>query len=294
MFGWNYRLVLSALALLLDGRGHAAPSPADSSRTNSGIQTQYFDSNVRPQDDFYRYVNGKWLAATEIPSDRPAYGTATKLFDDSQRQLRDIVEAAAKSTDAVPGSNESKIGTLYNSFLDVARVERLGSTPLAGEFARIRAIQNTRDIPPLIAHLQQLGVTVPYGLSVHLDSKDSTRYVFDVQQDGLGLPDRDYYLRDDATTLRLIRRQYQAHIADSLAKLGDHNAPQEAAAIVALETELARLQWSKTDNLDPEKIYNRVELAELASAAPGYDWHRYLVAAGISGKVNYLILSQPS
>jgi len=294
MIRWNYRLVFSALPLLLGGRAHAAPPPVVSGHANSGIQTQYFDSNVRPQDDFYRYVNGKWLAATEIPPDRPAYGTATKLFDDSQRQLREIVEAAAKSTDAVPGSNESKIGTLYNSFLGVTRIERLGNTPLAGEFARIRAIRSIHDIPALIAHLQQLGVTVPYGLSVHLDTKDSTRYVFDVQQDGLGLPDRDYYLRDDATTLRLVRRQYQAHIANSLAKLGDHNAAQEAAAIVALETALARSQWSQTDNLDREKIYNKVQLAELGSIAPGYDWHRYLVAAGINDKVSYLILSQPS
>ena len=249
---------------------------------------------MRPHDNFYQYVNGKWLAAIEIPPDRPAYGTATKLFDDTQRRLREIVESAATSTDAVSGSNQSKIGTLYNSFLDVARIERLGNAPLAGEFARIRAIQSIHDIPALIAHLQQLGVTVPYGLSVHLDSKDSTRYVFDVQQDGLGLPDRDYYLRDDATTLRLIRRQYQAYIANSLAKLGDRNASQEATAIVALETELARSQWSKTDNLDPVKIHNKVQLADLGSITPGYDWHRYLSAAGINGKVNFLILSQPS
>ncbi len=249
---------------------------------------------MRPQDDFYQYVNGKWLATTEIPPDRPAYGTATKLFDDSQRQLREIVEAAAKNTDAAPGSNESKIGALYNSFLDVPRIERLGITPIARELARITAIRSSRDIPALIAHLQQLGVTVPYTLSVHLDSKDSTHYVFDVQQDGLGLPDRDYYLRDDAPTLRLIRRQYQEHVAHSLAKLGDHNAVQEAAAIVSLETELARSQWSNSDNLDPVKTYNKVQIAELGSAAMGYDWRRYMVAAGIDGKVSDLNFSQPS
>jgi putative endopeptidase len=293
MIRWSHELI-GCLLLLASRQAVSAPVPADAGNAKSGIQTQYFDPAVRPQDDFYRYVNGKWLATTDIPPDRPAYGTATELFDDSQRQLREIVESAARNTDAVPGSNESKIGTLYNSFLDMPRIERLGNTPLAAEFARIKAIRSTNDIPALIAHLQQLGVTVPYGLSVHLDSKDSTRYVFDVQQDGLGLPDRDYYLRDDATTLRLIRRQYQTHIANSLAKLGDHDAPQEAAAIVALETELARSQWSKADNLDPEKIYNKVELAELGSIAVGYDWHRYLVAAGISDKVSYLIFSQPS
>ena len=285
MIHWSSKLIFGALLVWLC---------AQAATTNSGIATQYIDSTVRPQDDFYQYVNGKWLATTDIPPDRPAYGTATKLFDDAQRQLREIVEAAAKNADAAPGSDESKIGILYNSFVDMPRIERLGVTPLAGEFARINAIHGKRDIPALIAHLQQLGVAVPYGLSVHLDSKDSTHYVFDVQQDGLGLPDRDYYLRDDATTLRLIRRQYQLHVADALARLGDHNAPQEAAAIVALETELARSQWTKADNLDPEKTYNKVQLAELGAIAVGYDWHRYMVAAGIDGKVSYLILSQPS
>ena len=285
MIHWSSKLIFGALLVWLC---------AQAATTNSGIATQYIDSTVRPQDDFYQYVNGKWLATTDIPPDRPAYGTATKLFDDAQRQLREIVEAAAKNADAAPGSDESKIGILYNSFVDMPRIERLGVTPLAGEFARINAIHGKRDIPALIAHLQQLGVAVPYGLSVHLDSKDSTRYVFDVQQDGLGLPDRDYYLRDDATTLRLIRRQYQLHVAEALARLGDHNAPQEAAAIVALETELARSQWTKADNLDPEKTYNKVQLAELGAIAVGYDWHRYMVAAGIDGKVSYLILSQPS
>jgi predicted metalloendopeptidase len=261
---------------------------------NSGIQTQYIDSSVRPQDDFYRYVNGKWLASTEIPPDRPACGTATKLFDDSQRQLREVVEAVAKNTTAAPGSNEFKIGTLYNSFLDVSRIERLGSTPLAGEFARIKTLRSIHEIPALIAHLQNIGVIVPFDVSVHLDSKDSRRYVVDLQQDGLGLPDRDYYVRDDATALRLIRHQYQAFIASSLSRLGDQNARQEAAAIVALETELARSQWSRTDNLDPNKVYNKVRFADLGSIAAGCDWRRYFAAAGINGKEGYLIVNQPS
>ena len=287
-------LIFGGLLAIVCWQTATAQIPTEAGAQKSGIDTQYFDPHVRPQDDFYQYVNGKWLATIDIPADRPAYGTASKLYDDSQRQLREIIEAAAKDADASPGSDESRIGTLYNSFLDEPRIERLGSKPLAGEFAGIGAIKSKRDIPALIAHLQQLGVTVPYGLSVHLDSRDATRYVFDIQQDGLGLPDRDYYLRDDATTLRLIRQKYQVHIAAALEKLGDHNAAQEAAAIVALETELAQAQWTKAENRDPAKTYNKADIASLGSISVGYDWHRYLVAAGIDGKVSYLIISQPS
>ena len=217
-----------------------------------------------------------------------------KLYDDSQAQLRALIEDAAKDAAAAPGGEESKIADLYNSFLDEPRLESLGTEPLAGEFSRIAAIQRKRDIPALIARLQQIGVTVPYAQSVHLDIKDSTRYIFNIAQDGLGLPDRDYYLKDDSTSLRLIRRKYQQHIATALGMLGDVNAEQLAADIVALETELARVQSSKVENRDPVKTYNKTDFARLATLAPGYEWRSYLLAAGVSGKTTYLTVSQPS
>src|ERR1700693_3286592 len=274
-----------------------AHNQAEPVNSRSGIEAQYFDHSVRPQNDFYQSVNGKWLAATEIPPDRPAYGAASKLYDDAQRELAQIVEAAANraasGADSRSGSETSKIGALYSSFLDQARVERLGTEPLVAEFARIAGIQDKKELPELIAHLQQIGVTVPYSLSIHLDAKDSSRYAADLQQDGLGLPDRDYYLKQDATTLRLIRRKYQQPIAAPRPLLRDHDAPHEASAIVELETTLAKAQWSKTDALDPLKTYNRVELAAWQSFTPAYDWHRYLAAVGIDRKISYLIISQP-
>jgi putative endopeptidase len=275
------------------GRPLRAQDLAPPASASSGIETQYFDHAVRPQDDFYQYVNGKWLALTDIPPDRPAYGAASKLYDDVQKELAEIVESAANGGGGVAGSDEWKIGALYDSFLDQARIERLGTEPLAAEFARIAAIQDKKELPELIAHLQQIGVTVPYSLSVHLDAKDASHYTADLQQDGLGLPDRDYYLKDDATTLRLIRRKYQQHIEAALTRLGDRDAAREAAAIVALETRLGRAQWSKADSLDPLKTYNRFELTRIKSIAPAYDWHRYLAAVGIDSKVDYLIISQP-
>jgi putative endopeptidase len=259
----------------------------------SGIDTQFVDTGVRPQDDFYQYVNGKWLATTDIPPDRPAYGTAIQLYDDAQRALGELIQEAAENADNAAESDTAKIAALYKSFMDEPRIESLGSQPLDTELARILAIRSKQDIPALIAHLQEIGVTVPFSVSVHLDGMDSSRYVPDLQQDGLGLPDRDYYLLDDATTLRLIRRQYQAHVATSLRLLGDKNAVAEAAAIVALETRLARPQSPKADVRDPLKTYHRIKLEALNSLAPGFDWHRYVAATGINGRIDNVILSEP-
>ena len=266
-----------------------APPPA----VRSGIQTQYFDHGVRPQDDFYQYVNGKWLANTDIPADRPAYGAATELYDDVQKKLAQILDSAATATDSATGDDRSKIGALYSSFMDVERIEQLATGPLAAEFARVAVIQDKKELPELIAHLQRIGVTVPYSLVIHPDPKDTSHYAADLQQDGLGLPDRDYYIRDDATTLRLMRRQYQQHIETSLARLGDRDARHEAAAIVQLETRIARAQWNKPDSIDPLKTYNRFELDSLRGITPAFDWHRYLAAMGIEQKLPYVIVSEP-
>lgn len=267
--------------------------PALPDATPSGIQTQFFDRGVRPQDDFYQFVNGKWLAATEIPPDRAAYGAASQLYEGVQRQLAAIVTAAADNAEGRPAEDEAKIGALYRSFTDEARIERLGTTPLTAEFARVAAIRDKRELPELIAHLQQIGVTVPYDLFIHLDAKDASHYVADLQQDGLGLPDRDYYLKQDATTLRLIRRQYQLHIETALKLLGDRDASREADAIVKLETALAQGQASKADTLDPLKTYNPIVISRLGSMTPGYDWLRYLTAVGVADKVRDVIISEP-
>ena len=286
---WRSAPVVALLALAASGVWGQSTTVL-----HSGIDTQFFDTSVRPQDDFYQYVNGKWLATTDIPSDRPAYGAAIKLYDDAQRALRELITQAAEHADDAPGSEAAKIAALYKSFMDESRVESLGSQPIAAELTRIQAIRNKQDIPALIAHLQEIGVTVPFSVSVHLDGMDSSRYVPDLQQDGLGLPDRDYYLVDAATTLRLIRRQYQTHVANSLKLLGDKDAAAEAAAIVALETRLARPQSAKADVRDPLKTYHRVEVASLNLLAAGFEWQRYLVAAGINGRTDYVIVSQPN
>jgi putative endopeptidase len=294
MIQWNCGSTVGALIGLLAALSGHADTPVMPGAPLSGIDTQFIDTSVRPQDDIYRYLNGKWLADTQIPGDKPSYGTVNKLIDDSENQQKAIIDAAARNTTAAAGSDDAKIRDLYNSFMDESRVNALGTKPLAVEFARIAAVKNKQDIAELMAHLQRIGITTPFAPNVHQDNKDATRYVFDLGQDGLGLPDRDYYLKQDDATLRQIREKYELYIAHTMAMLGDRAARQEAAQILALESRLASAQWTKVENRDPIKTYNKVEIAELAVLAGGFDWHRYLTAAGVEGKTDYVIVSQPS
>jgi putative endopeptidase len=258
----------------------------------SGIETQYIDNTVRAQDNFYQYVNGKWLASTEIPPDKSYYVSFEKLRDDTQDQLRSVVEGLQTSADAAD-PDQQKIADLYSSFMDEAALERLGLKPLDDELARVAALQTKAQIPSLIAHLNLIGVAAPYTPTVHQDAHDSTKYVFDLGQDGLGMPDRDYYLLGDAK-LKQIRKQYGQHVKKMLTLAGDKTATTDARSIVALETALAKAQWTKVENRDPVKTYNKVEFAKLPQLAPEYNWKAYLTDSGVDGKTDYLVISQPS
>lgn len=298
------RYFISAFSLLL-AAGNA--TAAESGKTDavkaavaipaalaSGIDQGYADQAVRVQDDFYRHVNGTWLKTTEIPADKSGWGAFAELRDSTLPQLRVIIESAAKDPKRKAGSEAQKIGDLYASFMDEKKLDALGLKPLAADFARIAGLKSKQQIPALIAHFNRVGATAPYDFAIHQDAKDATRYIVDLTQSGLGLPDRDYYLKDDDAKLKDARAKYAAHIEKMLRMAGDKAAAASARDIVALETALAQVQWTKVANRDPVKTYNKVELHKLDALAPGYDWTSYLKAAGIDGKVRYVIVSQPS
>ena len=161
------------------------------------------------------------------------------------------------------------------------------------EFAAIDALKDKREIPALIAHLNQSGADAPYDFDVEQDARDSTKYAVNIGQSGLGMPDRDYYLKPDAK-LAAVRTQYLAHVQTMLAMAGAKNAAVQAAAIFKLEKSLAEIQWTKVENRDPVKTYNKTPLADLGKLTPGYDWQAYLTGTGIAGKVDYVIINQPS
>ncbi|MES2262989.1 MAG: M13-type metalloendopeptidase [Pseudomonadota bacterium] len=284
-------LLAGATGAAVAGDVAAATSQAGGKLT-SGIAVEYIDPAVRAQDDFFTYLNGKWLATTDIPADKSSWGTFAKLHDDLQPQLRAIIEHAAANPNS--GADAQRIGDFYASFLDEAKLEQLGISPLQAELAKIAALQDKKQLPALIAHYNQVGIGAPIDLGVHQDNKDSTKYVVDFVQSGLGLPDRDYYLKKDDAKLADALAKYEQHIVKMLTLAGDQNATAKARAIIALETELAQAQWSKVELRDPVKAYNKVEIAKLNALTPGYDWKSYLDALKITGKVNYVILSQPS
>ena len=283
-------LILSMLATF----AHAGEATTAKAAPISGIDTQFIDPTVRPQDDFFTYLNGKWLKTTEIPADKSSQGTFMQLRDDTLPQLRGIIEAAQKDPARKSGTDVQKIGDLYASFMDEARLEALGVKPLAGELQRIRALKDKKGIPDLVAHLARIGVATPYGVGVRQDARASTKYATYIGQGGLGMPDRDYYLKLDDKRMLEARTKYEAHVATILGLAGAKNAAQQAQAIVAFETELAKVQWTKVENRDPVKRYNKMSVAELGALAPGYDWNAALAAAGVGNKLDYVIVAQPS
>lgn len=286
-----FALACSPLAAGADDATAAATAQAGILK--SGVYLQNIDKSVRPQDDFYRHINGGWLAATQIPADRSNYGTFTKLQDDAERDLRDILEEAARSK-AAHGSDEQKVGDYYASFLDEAAIDARGLKPLSEELARIDALKTKQELAAYVGRAQRLFVVHPFVYVVAVDEKNSTQYVSTVTQSGLGMPDRDYYLSDDAR-LKGIRDKYQLYVRDLLA-LADTPDPEGAAKkIYAIESRIATAHWTRVQNRDAEKTYNRYDRAALAKLMPGFDWDAFQRGAQIPGdKVSAMIVTQPS
>jgi predicted metalloendopeptidase len=257
----------------------------------SGLDPANMDKSVRAQDDFYQYINGHWLATTPIPADKPGYGAFDALYDKSIENLRAIIEEAQKTPH---NAGERKVGDLYASFMNEAQLEALGTKPLHSELARIDAIKTTSDVAAQIAHNGMIGVDAPFGGFIHLDNRDSTKYEVDFGQSGLGLPDRDYYLKDDDAKLKDYRAKYLVHVENMLRMGGDADAKADAASVLALETALAKVQWTKVENRDPIKGYNKVMITDLDAMAPGFDWKTLLADSHVTGKVDYVNISQPS
>lgn len=280
---------------LLMTSAHAPAEPAASTQ-RAGIDVAGMDPSVRPQNDFYHYANGRWLAQATIPADKSSYSMFTELSDRTLEQLHGILDDAARSTSAAPGSDMRKVGDIYESFMDEAAIEAAGLKPLFPELARIAAVRSKAELPALIAHLSRIDVTTPYGIGVGPDARDSTKYAVGIDQDGLGLPDRDYYLRDDDARLKAARDKYETHIARMLELAGDApaRASREAREILALETRIAKAQWTKVELRDPVKTYNKTTYSELPALMPRFAWKRYLTDAGIADKADYLVVGEPS
>jgi len=259
-----------------------------------GIDTTGMDRTVRPQDDFFRFVNGAWVDKTAIPPDRSNYGSFAILTERAQEALRGILEAEALNP-STAGTISQKVGGFYKSFVDEARIEALGVQPLNGELAAIGNVAAVRDFPALFARVSRIGVRLPFQVAVFQDPQHSDVYAVQINQAGLGMPDRDYYLRTDDRFVA-IRQAYVDHITKMFTLAGRKDPASAAARILALETTLAQKQWDRARNRDRNATYNKMPLDALLASTPSFDWRVFIantVAPAAAPNVTEVIVRQP-
>ena len=258
----------------------------------SGIDTSGFDTTVRPQDDFFDSVNGKWVAETPFPGDRARWGTFDMLRENAQKDVRALVEEVSTAATLEPGSAAQKIRDFYNAYMDSERPNALGAEAIRAELDQIAAAQTHDDLFRLFSTLGVYGVNSPIGGGIFSDLKDPDTNVVYLGEAGITLPDRDYYLKDDEQFVKG-RELYRAYVQRLFELAGIEGGADKAKALYELEHGLAEVQWTKEDNRDPVKGYNPHTPAELASLAPNINWQITLEAAQIAGRDRYIV-QQPS
>jgi len=258
---------------------------------SSGIDKANFDTTVRPQDDIYQYVNGTWLANTEIPADKSGYSAFTELRDLSEARVKAIIDEAAENM-GEQGADLKKVGDLYNSFMNTGMIENLGKEPLDAELAIIQNVSSYDDLVKLFVHDQIIGVRTPIGFFVNQDSKETTRYTLFATQSGLGLPNRDYYLNEE-DRYKNFRTKYVEHIGIMLSFAGLSDTESKAATVMKLETALAEHHWTPVENRDRDKTYNKYFLDGLTEFTPNFDWEAFYKGLELDESQD-IILRQPS
>ncbi|MDX1537125.1 M13 family metallopeptidase [Arsukibacterium sp.] len=257
----------------------------------SGINPANMDTSVAPQQDFFRYVNGNWLTSTDIPADKARWGSFDELRENAEKQVLAIIQELAASQHAT-GSDSQKMADLYRSYLDEARINALGLSPLSSEISRIEQLQSAAELSQYWGENQRYRFGTPLAVYVGQDQRQSDQYITGASQAGLGMPDRDYYLKDDERS-KVLLAQYGSFIEQLWQLAGWDNAEQAAKNILAIETKLAEAQWSRIQNRDRNATYNKLSKAELAELAPGFDWLRFLAAAEL-GDIEHIVVRQPS
>jgi putative endopeptidase len=293
------RLVVMATVAVLAGCAASTPAPTPPAASaavsapvlKSGLDLAGFDRGVRPQDDLYRFAGGAWIANTPIPADRSNYGAFIILDDQAQEEVKQLVLESSTQANRPAGSDAQKVGDFYLAYMDTARVESLGLAPLKEELARIDAISTARDVARYIGHSQRIGLAQPFAWFSSPDNGNSTVYLGALFQNGLTMPDRDYYLSPDEK-YATFRAKFAEYVEQMLARAGERQARSAAARIAALETRIANYQWTKVQNRDPLKTYNPMSLPEYQKLAPGFDWMAFF--EGMGAPVQRLDVNQPT
>jgi len=279
-------LMLAAVPATAKEKAATAPAGETAAKPeigDFGFDLSGMDKTVQPGDDFYAYANGTWAKNTQIPADKSNYGMFTALNDLSQTRTREILDAAK-------GDPNSMIGRAYSSYLDSATVEAKGLAPIQPWLNKIRAVDKA-GLAKLLAEADRNGVQHFFGGYVGQDDKNPDVYTYIIFQGGIGMPDRDFYLKENERNTAL-QAAYLKHLENVLTLAGEANAPARAKAIYDFEKQVAAVHWDKNDSSDATKAYNKMTIAELGKAAPGFDWPTFIRGLGVNEDT--LIVSQPS
>jgi predicted metalloendopeptidase len=260
---------------------------------NPGIDLSLMDKTVRPNDDFFRFVNGTWLKNTEIPADRIRWGSFDELRQKTDNDALAILEEASKNPAYKSNTDQGKAINLYKSIMDTVARNKAGIKPLKPYLAKIKKVKTIADLQKLMIEMAPNGGIGFFGVGVGTDAKNSNRNVVSVGPGSLGLPDRDYYVSEEADT-KDKRAKYVAHIARMLQLIGDKPevAQKNAEKILALETAMSRPRLDRVERRDRRKTYNPMTVADLQKLTPAINWNAYITGIGLP-KVDSLIVSQP-
>jgi putative endopeptidase len=248
------------------------------------------DTSAKPGDDFFRYANGHWLDAHQIPADKPGVSLRLEMTDRTEARLHEMMEAAAAKAPHRPADLEGKMGAFYKAFLDEERVETVGAKAIAPELDAVRSAKTREALAALMGRDQTDFEGTLFTFAIDVDLKDPGRYALYLSQSGLGLPDRDYYLKPEFAAQK---GKYESYVAQLLNLIGWPNPKPAARDVVAFEAEIAQASWTKAQQRDPIAIYNPMQVRELATFAPGFDWGPFLRNAGLA-RVSRVIVAEKS
>jgi len=253
----------------------------------SGVSKKDMDTLVNPGDDFDAYVNGNWNKTTKIPADKASYGAFDMLLDKSEKDVKAIIEEAAKGNNA-EGTDAQKIGDFFASYMDRKERDAIGLKPLEKEFAAVDAITDYNSLASYFGEANRKGYSIPFSFTVYNDFKDPNKYSLVTWQGGISLPDRDYYLSNDEAMLK-IRNAYKIHLEKMLQLAGITNPAENAAKVFALETEIAKIHQRKEDNRDMVKLYNPYKVEDFKSLMPQFNWNAMMEKAGVAKEKSAII-----
>jgi putative endopeptidase len=293
--------LIAGLSACSDDKAVVAPA-ADVAKTatatavaqalTSGIDFDNIDNSVRPQDDFYLYVNGAWMNKADIPSDRTNIGAFYDLRENARDDVKVIIEDLSATPNLADGTDEQKVADLYRSFMDVETLNKIGIAPIQADLDKIAALKDKKELTAFFGANQVNGGGTPLAFYVEIDAKDSSRYATHIWQYGLSLPEKDYYFNQEERFVS-IRKAFVEHIEKMYNLVGLPDAKANAEAILALETQIAEKHWDVVETRDSTKTYNLYQVKNLPELASEINWDGYLAAVG-GNKQTDIIINQPS